>query len=129
MKAESYLFGGIAAFFGAAAVVYGYFASEPAGKAALAIAFLMSTLVAFFFWVQYTRRSQRPQDRTDEEIVAGAGPLEFFGPRSYYPALTAAGLALFGLGVVYALWIVLIGAGVTAAGVFGAYFQYAGRED
>ncbi|MFF2078529.1 cytochrome c oxidase subunit 4 [Kitasatospora sp. NPDC058162] len=129
MKAEAYLFAGVAAFFAAAAGVYSWFAHEPAGKAALVVACLMSTLVAFFFWTQHVRRGRRPQDRTDAEIVSGAGPLDFFAPRSYYPALTAAGVALFGTGVVYALWLVLVGAGVTAAGVVGAMFQYASRDD
>ncbi|RKT09448.1 cytochrome c oxidase subunit IV [Streptomyces sp. 1114.5] len=127
MKTESYLFAGVALFFAAAASVYGWFAREPAGKAALVVAFLMSALVAFFFRTQYSRRGVRPQDTTDAEVVTGAGPLEFFAPRSYYPLLTAAGVALAGLGLVYALWLFVIGMGVTGAGVLGFVFQYAQR--
>ncbi|MEV8327615.1 cytochrome c oxidase subunit 4 [Kitasatospora sp. NPDC056731] len=127
MKTESYLFAGVALFFAVAASIYGWFAREPAGKAALVVAFMMSTLIAFFFRTQYSRRGSRPQDRTDAEIVTGVGPLEFFAPRSYYPLLTAAGVAVAGLGLVYALWLFLIGAGVTGAGVVGFVFQHAQR--
>ncbi|MDY0812696.1 cytochrome c oxidase subunit 4 [Kitasatospora purpeofusca] len=127
MRAESYLFAGVALFFAVTASIYGWFADEPAGKAVLVIAFLMSALVAFFFWTQHTRRGQRPQDRTDAEIATGAGPLEFLPPHSYYPALTAAGTALLALGVVYALWMVLVGVGLLAPGIAGFVFEYGNR--
>ncbi|MER7707130.1 cytochrome c oxidase subunit 4 [Kitasatospora sp. NPDC097605] len=129
MKAEAYLFAGVATFFAVTAGIYGWFAKEPAGKAALIVACMMSTLVALFFQSQHVRRGRRPQDRTDAEIAAGAGLVEFFAPRSYYPVLTAVGVTLLACGLVFALWLGLVGAGVTAAGVIGATFQYAGRED
>lgn len=46
-------------------------------------------------------------------------------PHSIWPSLTAAGAALLALGVVFGLWLFLIGMGVALAGVFGMVFQYA----
>lgn len=128
MKTEAFLFGGVAAFFGAAAALYGWWSGDPAGTAALVVAFLMGALVSFFCAVQYRRRGRRPQDRTDAEVADAAGPLEFFPPRSPWPVVTAAGFAIASTGVVYGLWLFLIGFGVLGQGVVGMVFQYARRQ-
>lgn len=128
MKLECFLFAGVAVFFGVTAAVYGWTATlEPAGLAALVVSFLMSTLISFFFWVQYVRRGVRPQDRKEAAVHEGAGPLEFFSPRSYYPFITAVGATLLGLGIVFGLWLFLIGVGVLALGVAGFTFQHNDR--
>ena len=128
MLTEALLFCGVALFFGGTAVLYGVWAhADPAGTAALVVATLMAALVAFFCAMNYRRRGRRPQDRGDAEVADGAGPLEFFPPSSRWPIVTAAGFAVAATGVVYGLWLFLIGAGVLGAGVFGMVFQYAGR--
>ncbi|WP_377268131.1 cytochrome c oxidase subunit 4 [Peterkaempfera sp. SMS 1(5)a] len=128
MKAEAVLFTGVSVFFAVMAASYGWASHEPAGTAALIVAFLMSGLVAFFLWVQYGRRGLRAQDR-DAEVAETAGPLDFFPPRSHFPVLCASGVALLGLGVAVGLWLFLIGLGVTAAGVAGFVFQFNDRTE
>ncbi|GAA1947566.1 cytochrome c oxidase subunit 4 [Kitasatospora viridis] len=128
MKAEAWLFTGVAGFFAVTAGIYGWFAREPVGKAALVVAFLMASLVASFCWAQHVKLGRRPADDGSAEIAAGAGPLAFFAPASAYPLLTAAGAAVLALGVVYGTWLALIGFGVLAPGVAGFVFQYARRE-
>ncbi|MDH6125066.1 cytochrome c oxidase subunit 4 [Kitasatospora sp. GP82] len=128
MRAEACLFSGVAVFFALTASTYGWFALEPAGTVALTVSFLMSALVAAFLWVQHARRGERLQDRTDVAVVEGTGPLDFFAPRSAYPVLTATGVAVFALGVVYGLWLALIGIGVLIPGVGGFVFEYGQRE-
>ncbi|MFI6438385.1 cytochrome c oxidase subunit 4 [Streptomyces sp. NPDC050759] len=128
MKVEALLFGGVAAFFAGAAALYGWWSRDPAGTAALVVAFLMGALVSFFCAVQYRRKGRRPQDRTDAEVVDAAGPLEFFPPKSPWPVVTALGFAIASTGVVYGLWLFLIGFGVLARGVLGLVFQYARRQ-
>jgi hypothetical protein len=120
-------FGGVAVFFAASAVLYGWWAREPAGSAVLVVAFLMAALISFFTAVQYRRKGRRPQDRTDAEVADGAGPLEFFPPDSRWPVVTAFGFALTATGVVYGLWLFLIGFAVLARGVTGFVFQYVDR--
>lgn len=128
MKVEAFLFGGVAAFFGATAALYGWWSGDPTGTAALVVAFLMGALVSFFCAVQYRRRGRRPQDRTDAEVADAAGPLEFFPPNSPWPVVTALGFAIASTGVVYGLWLFLIGFGVLGQGVVGMVFQYARRQ-
>ncbi|MEU3663433.1 cytochrome c oxidase subunit 4 [Streptomyces sp. NPDC032940] len=127
MRTEARLFTGVAAFFAATAVLYGWWSAEPAGTAALTVAFLMASLVAFFFRVQHRKRGPRPQDRDDAEVADSAGPLDFFPPHSPWPVTIALGAVVLALGVVYGLWLALIGFGVLAFTVFGFVFQYAGR--
>ncbi len=128
MRTESRLFIGVAGFFLVTAVGYGWRSKEPAGTAVLVVAFLMAALVAFFLHVQYRRRGLRAQDREDADVVDTAGPLDFFPPHSAWPITIALGSVLLALGIVYGLWLALLGLGVLAPGVFGMVFQYAGRE-
>ncbi|MFJ5534801.1 cytochrome c oxidase subunit 4 [Streptomyces sp. NPDC093261] len=129
MKIEALLFGGVALFFAGAAALYGAWSGDPAGTAVLIVAFGMAGVVSFFCAVQYRRRGRRPQDRTDAKVADAVGPLEFFPPHSAWPIITALGFAMAALGVVYGLWLFLIGAGVLARGVLGLVFQYATRKD
>jgi cytochrome c oxidase subunit IV len=106
-----------------------WLSGDPAGSTALIVSFLMSALVAFFLWTQYRRRGRRPEDRRDGEVKERAGPLDFFPPHSVWPVVAALGYTLLALGVVFGLWLFLIGIGVAAYGIFGFVFQYIRRVD
>ncbi|MCX3063417.1 aa3-type cytochrome oxidase subunit IV [Streptomyces beihaiensis] len=124
MKIEALLFGGIAVFFGGAAVLYRVWSRDPTGTAVLIIAFLMALAISLFCAVNYRRKGARPQDRTEAEVADAAGPVEFFPAHSYWPVVTALGAALTATGIVYGLWLFLIGFGVLARGVAGMALQY-----
>jgi hypothetical protein len=127
MRTEALLFTGVAAFFAVVTAGYVPFSSDTAGNAVLVVSFLMSSLIAFFLWVQYLRHGSRAQDRPSADVREGAGPLAFFSPRSYYPVLTALGTAVAGFGVIFGMWLFLIGIGITAPGVAGFVFQHNDR--
>ncbi|MFD7069617.1 cytochrome c oxidase subunit 4 [Streptomyces sp. NPDC059913] len=129
MKPEARLFAGVAVFFLVTDVVYAWFAREPAGVAALTVSFLMSALISLFCATNHYKRGTRPEDRKGAEIRERSGALGFFPPHSAWPAIIGVGAALIGLGVVYALFLFLIGLGVLLAGVLGMTFQFAGRDD
>jgi hypothetical protein len=129
VKVEAYLFAGVALFFLVTDVLYAVWSKEPAGTAVLTVALIMASLISFFFARAYRTKGTRPEDRKDAEIRDSSGPRGFFPPRSAYPVLTAAGSAVLAVGVVYGLWLVLLGLGVLLAGAFGFVFQYAGSEE
>ncbi|MFJ8098499.1 aa3-type cytochrome oxidase subunit IV [Streptomyces griseofuscus] len=129
MKSEAYLFAGVAAFFLLSDIAYAWFAREPAGMTALAISFLMASVIAFFSMVNYRRKGARPEDRSDAEIQERSGRVDFFPPHSRHPVVTAVGATVVANGVVYGDWLVLIGLGILGAGVFGMAFQYNTRRD
>ncbi|MFF9076543.1 cytochrome c oxidase subunit 4 [Streptomyces sp. NPDC014735] len=129
MRPEARLFAGVALFFLFTGAAYIWFAREPAGATALTVSFLMSALVSFFCWANHRRRGARPEDRPDSDIQERSGLVDFFPPHSAYPVTVAVGMVLMALGVVYALFLFLIGLAVTLCGVFGMTFQFADRED
>ncbi|WP_236242507.1 cytochrome c oxidase subunit 4 [Streptomyces sp. CC228A] len=128
MKTETYLFAGVALFFLVTDAFYIAFAREPAGAAALTVSFAMSALIAFFCAVTYRRTGRRPEDRKEAEVRERGGPLGFFPPHAATPVLTALGVAVMAVGVVFGLWLFAIGVGVTAVAVFHMVFQYAERD-
>lgn len=124
MRAETYLFAGVAVFFAVTGVGYAFWSTfEPVGTTTLAVSFLMSSLVSFFCLRQHRARGERLQDRKDADVQEGAGPLDFFPAHSYAPVVTAAGVALLATGIVYGVWLTLIGVGVMAPGVAGFVFE------
>jgi hypothetical protein len=130
MKTEAYLFGGVAGFFLVTGVWYGWWSGpEPAGTSALAVAFLMSLIICFFFTRTYRTHGSRPEDNRQGEIADRAGPVDFFPARSVYPTVTGLGAAVTALGIVFGLWLFLIGFGILCAGVGGLVFQYVHRGE
>ena len=130
MKVEAYVFGGVAAFFLVTTVAYNWWSrQEPTGTAALAVACLMASVICFFFAQTYRRQGSRPEDDRGGHIADRAGPVDFFPARSVYPPLTALGAAVAALGIVFGLWLFLIGLGTLTAGVGGLVFQYVHRGD
>ncbi|GHF94271.1 aa3-type cytochrome oxidase subunit IV [Streptomyces thermodiastaticus] len=128
MRPEAYLFAGVAVFFLLTDVSYIWFAREPAGIAALTVSCFMAAVIAFFCAVNHRRRGTRPEDRPAGEIRERKGHVGFFPPYSAHPVVTAAGVTLCAVGVVYGVWLFAIGVGVVAAGVIGMVLAYAGRE-
>jgi cytochrome c oxidase subunit IV len=124
MRAEFYLFLGVALFFGAETAFYLPYGNDPAGASALLIACLMASVIAFFLYVQGRSKGKRPEDRRDGEIHDRAGPLDFFPPRSIWPVVTAFGFAVTASGVPLEVWISLVGLGITGLGVGGFALQF-----
>lgn len=130
MKAETWLFTGVAVFFAAETAYYLPFGDDdPAGSAALLIACLMSSVIAFFLFMQSRRKGMRPEDRRDGEIRDRAGPLDFFPPRSIWPVVTGFGFAVAASGIALTVWIFLIGLGITGLGAGGFALQFQWDEE
>lgn len=128
MKSEAYLFAGVALFFLLTDASYIWFAREPAGIAALSVSFGMSSVIAFFCLINYRRKGLRPEDRADCGIRERSGTIGFFPPQSGYPVITALGAAVIAVGIVYDVWIILVGFGLLWPGVFGMVFQFGNRQ-
>ena len=124
MKVESLIFGIIAVFCTAAAIVYGFWAQEPIGTTALVLSAGLTGLIGGFFWFVSRRIDARPEDRKDALIADGAGELGFFPPYSWWPLWCALCMATVVLGVVIGWWLVIIGVIGGALAVIGLVFEY-----
>jgi len=125
VKVESLIFGIIAFFCVAAAVVYGLWAKEPIGTTALVLSAGLTGLIGGFFWFVSRRIDARPEDRKDADIAEGAGELGFFSPGSYWPIGIALAATVAGLGLAFSEYWLLAGGlvGVLFA-VGGLLFEY-----
>jgi hypothetical protein len=125
VKVESLIFGIIAFFCVAAAVVYGFWAKEPIGTTALVLSAGLTGLIGGFFWFVSRRIDARPEDRKDAEIADGAGELGFFPPYSWWPLWCAATLGLIVFGTAMAAWwLLIIGFGLGALALCGWIYEY-----
>jgi hypothetical protein len=133
MKSEYKLFGLIAAFLFAAAIVYGFWtwgSSSPhrmewIGVVALVLSGLLCTMCGSYFWFVARRIDLRPEDRPDAEIADGAGEVGFFSPGSYWPFTLAAAAAAAGLGMVFwATWLIAVGLVAVICATGGLLFEY-----
>jgi hypothetical protein len=130
MKAETFLFAAVAGFFLITGGFYIWWSGEePAGSAVLAVAFLMSSAIAFFFARTHRQRGMRPEDRKDGEVAERAGTIDFFPPHSPYPPVIGAGAAATVLGIVFGLWLFLLGLGILLGAVCGTVFEFVHRGE
>jgi hypothetical protein len=124
VKVESLIFGIIAFFCVAAAVVYGFWAKEPIGTTALVLSAGLTGLIGGFFWFVSRRIDARPEDRKDAEIADGAGELGFFPPYSWWPLWCALTLSVVVLGLVFGWWLFIAGVGLGIVTLSGFIFEY-----
>ena len=125
MKVESLIFGIIAFFCVAAAVVYGLWAQEPVGTTALVLSAGLTGLIGGFFWFVSRRIDARPEDRKDAEIADGAGELGFFSPASYWPFALALSAALMGLALAFwYAWLIIVAGVALLLTIGGLLFEY-----
>ncbi|MGZ4538652.1 MAG: cytochrome c oxidase subunit 4 [Blastococcus sp.] len=125
MKVESLIFGIIAFFCAAAAIVYGIWAKEPIGTTALALSGGLTGLIGGFFWFVSRRIDARPEDRKDADIAEGAGELGFFSPGSYWPFALALSAGVMGLALAFWYsWLIVIGGVALLITIGGLLFEY-----
>ena len=131
MKSEWRLFGLVAAFLYAAAIVYGFWTKyamhglDWIGSTALVLSGLLTTMCALYFWVVSRRIDPRPEDDPDAEMSDGAGEVGFFSPGSYWPFGLALAALFAGLGLVYwQVWLLAVGLIAVLGATGGLLFEY-----
>jgi len=125
VKVEALIFGIIAVFCAAAAVVYGFWAQEPIGTTALVLSGGLTGLIGGFFWFVSRRIDARPEDRKDALMADGAGELGFFSPGSYWPFALALSAGLMGLALAFWYsWLIIIGGVALLITIGGLLFEY-----
>ena len=124
MKMEAWIFAMCSAFFVVVTPAYWFIAYDWTGTSALAMTFLLTTLITFYLWFHARRMEPRPEDRKDGEIAEGAGELGFFPPYSWWPLWCGMCLATMALGVAVGWWLFIIGGVLGAVALSGLIFEY-----
>ncbi len=125
MRTTGRLFALLAIFFALLAVIYWFLSKEPAGTAALVFTGALGFLVAFYLLFTAKRVEPLPEDDDEGEVAEGAGVQGFYSPHSWWPLPVAGSAALIGFGLVFAMWWLIILAGVfTVIATAGLIFEY-----
>lgn len=129
MKATGFMFSVLAGFFAIVSVVYWFWSKDPTGTTALVLTFGLCVLIGYYVLYTIRRVPPQPEDRSDADISDGAGELGFFSPHSWWPIAVAAGFSVFALGLIFGVWLSLIGVAILATAATGFLFEYyVGRE-
>jgi Cytochrome c oxidase subunit IV len=123
MKVEGLLFSFFAVFLGIAAIVYWVFSKDPTGTAALSISCGLGALIGGYLLFTGRRIGMRPQDLPDAEVADGAGELGSFSGGSYYPFFIAASSSVVMSGLVFGVWLSLLGGALLLYCVMGLVFE------
>ena len=84
----------------------------------------LALLVAFYVLYTAKRVFPRPEDRLDGEIDEADPEYGFFSPHSWWPLVLGFATFLVVLGLVFAVWVVVLGVAVLLLALVGWLFEY-----
>ena len=123
MKAESFYWLGVTAFFVVIGAVYWFTSYEDAGTTMLVATSLLGLLAGGYLFIQSRKYPPRPEDRPDATLEEGAGPVDEFPAPSIWPFVFGLGATVFATGFIFGVWVILPGAAILGLGVVGMIVQ------
>jgi Cytochrome c oxidase subunit IV len=124
VKAEAWIFGGLTIFFVVVTPIYWFMSKDPTGTVALILTLLLSLMISGYLALVARRIDPRPEDRTDGQVLEGAGDLGFFPPQSKWPLFCAMTFILVALGPVFGWWLMILGFGIGAVTLTGWVYEF-----
>ena len=124
MKSGGYLFflGGL--FYIITGSIYYAVTREPVGTTALILTAGLAELVAFYLLFTQNRIGYQPEDNSEAEQNEAPADYGFYSPHSWWPMIAAGATAIVFLGLIFAVWILLLGLGLVLFAVWGWLFEY-----
>jgi hypothetical protein len=124
VKIEGFLFALGSAFYLAIAGIYWYFSRDQIGTTALALTGALAFLVAFYVLYTSKRVYPRPEDRMNAEVDEADPEYGFFSPHSWWPLAIGASASIIGVGLIFAVWIIVFGVFLLVLSLVGWMFEY-----
>jgi len=124
VRIEGGLFGLGFVFYTLLAGVYWYFSRDEIGTTALALTGGMAFLVSFYALYTSKRVYPRPEDRLDAEIDEADPEYGFYSPHSWWPLAVAVATVIVVLGLIFAVWLIVLGVAALVLGLVGLLFEY-----
>lgn len=124
MKIEGGLFAAGAPVFWLISAIYWYLSRDPIGTTALALSGALSFLIGFYVLYTAKRVYPRPEDRLDGDIDEADPEYGFFSPNSWWPLPVAFGAFIIALGLIFAVWVIVLGVTVLMLAIIGWMFEY-----
>jgi magnesium-transporting ATPase (P-type) len=124
VKIEGWLFALGAAFFIPLSAIYWWFSRDPVGTTALALSGGLAVIVGFYVLFTAKRVYPRPEDRMDGEIDQADPEYGFFSPHSWWPLFIGLGAFIIALGLIFAVWVIVVGLTALLLALVGWLFEY-----
>jgi hypothetical protein len=124
VKIEGWLFALGAAFYSVVAAIYWFLSRDEIGTTALVMTGALAFLVAFYMLYTAKRVYPRPEDRLNAEIDEADPEYGFFSPHSWWPLAVGFSAFLVVLGLIFAVWLVVLGVTVLMFSIIGWMFEY-----
>jgi len=124
VRIEGGIFGLGALFFWFVAAAYWYLSNDEIGTTAIAMTGFLAGLVAVYLLVTSKRVYPRPEDRDDAEIDEADPEYGFFSPYSWWPLVVALGAAVIVMGLVFAVWLIVLGIFLLIIALVGWLYEY-----
>jgi hypothetical protein len=124
VRIEGGLFGIGFVFYTLLAGVYWYFSRDEIGTTALALTGGMAFLISFYALYTSKRVYPRPEDRLDAEIDEADPEYGFYSPHSWWPLAVAVATVIVVLGLIFAVWLIVLGVAALVLGMVGLLFEY-----
>ena len=124
MRIEGALFAMGFVFYSLVAGIYWYLSRDEIGTTALALTGALAFLISFYALYTSKRVYPRPEDRLTAEIDEADPEYGFFSPHSWWPLVVGFSTMLIVLGLIFAVWLIVLGVSVLIVGLVGWLFEY-----
>ena len=124
MRIEGAIFALGAILFPLTAGAYWYLSRDPIGTTALALSGALAFLVAFYVLYTSKRVYPRPEDRLDANIDEADPEYGFFSPHSWWPLVVGFATVLVVFGLIFAVWLLVLGVVSLVIALVGWLFEY-----
>ena len=94
------------------------------GTTALALSGGLAVIVGFYVLFTAKRVYPRPEDREDGEIDEADPEYGFFSPHSWWPLFIGLGAFIIALGMIFAVWVIVVGLTALLLALVGWLFEY-----
>ena len=128
MRVEGWIFAVGAIFYFLVSGAYWFLSRDEFGTTALVMTGALAFLVAFYMLYTAKRVYPRPEDRDDGEVDEADPEYGFFSPHSWWPLPVGIGAMATAFGLIFAVWLIVLGVAVLMLGVIGWLFEYYRRE-
>jgi hypothetical protein len=121
---EAWIFTILVIFFVVVTPIYWFLSYDPTGTTALILTGLLVLMIAGYLALVARRIDPRPEDRSEGEVLEGAGDLGFFPPQSKWPLFCGLTFIPVALGPVFGWWLMLVGFALGAVTLTGWIYEY-----
>jgi hypothetical protein len=124
VKVEAWIFGILTIFFVVVTPIYWFLSKDPTGTVALTLTLLLVLMISGYLALVARRIDPRPEDRTDGQVLEGAGDLGFFPPQSKWPLFCGLTFIPVALGPVFGWWLMILGFAIGAVTLTGWVYEF-----